>query len=238
MTIDFDEATQVQTLRGTLSHYADNAATYGTVSRAWLNEQLAAVGAPAIAQGENTYQIYLPITGAYGTTITAANRADALEKFTRYADRVLEAGEIRFGRHGQGVFHVQANPAAGGVQFHSGPEDPEPAEVPEMDLETFRAAARKMLMDGVSQQGWGVKYANKAAEKLGVTLPVLEYRTVQVPVTGVASVTVRVFGDATGDDLTSAAKEALAKLGDAVTVKADEIGSVVESPTVEDDEIF
>lgn len=238
MTIDFDEAVQVQTLRGTLSHCADNAATYGTVSRTWLNEQLAAVGAPLITQGDNTYQIFVPVTGAYGTTVTAPSRAEALERFQRYAARVLEAGELLTGRHGQGIFNLKADESAGGVQFQSGPEDPEAVEAPAMDLETFRAAARKMLMDGISQHGWGVAYANKAADKLGVgPLPTLESRTVQVPVTGKTNITVLVFAEASEEELTSAARAKVAQIG-SVMVTPDEVGDVVASEKSDDDEAF
>lgn len=218
---DFGEAQQAHELRKQITEYAEEAA-YSGVDRDWVNRRLVAIGAQPVT-GTAKYQINAPITGAYGTTVTAASRAEALEKFNQYLQNIIDQGEIAGFHYGDGVYYVQS---AGEAQFFSGPEDPpvvDPDNIP--DLAGTREGIRALLKDAVTSQGWGYSYAASALEDMGLEpLPKLVPRTVQVPVSGTAQMKVMVFeGD--DDEAVRKAVQGHIRSTGSVSVVPDEVGA-------------
>lgn len=218
----FADAQAADKLRQQITEYAANAVHYGRVSRDWVNAQLARLGAKPVT-GVARYQINTPITGSYGTTVIAENRADALAKFNTYAAEVAHTGQVISNSYGQGVYNVQFTGEE--PVFFSGPQDPpEATDGTELDLDGLRAAIRKMLMTGVTEEGWGYSYAVHATDSMDLEpLPNLHTKTVTVPVTGAAVISVPVFADADDDAVQRAAAAYMGRTA-AVTVKPDEIG--------------
>lgn len=217
----FAEAQQAEVLRQKLSQVAAGAVAYGNVDRDWVNERLVRLGASPVT-GQAQYKINVPITGNYGTTVTASSRVEALEMFTKYAERVAAAGQITDGHHCQGVYGVQLTGEV--PTFFSGPQDPEPYVGTVPGLDALKAGIRRMLMDGVTEQGWGHSHAVHAIEIMGLEpLPELVHKTVTVPVSGTAQLTVNVFQ---GDDDQAVQSATTAWMGRAkqVIVTPDEIG--------------
>jgi len=113
------------------------------------------------------------------------------------------------------------------VSFASGPEDPPATSDDVPDLEGTRKAIRAMLMEGVTEQGWGHSYAADAAVDMGLEpLPPVIGRTVKVPVSGTVNLHVMVFEDATDDDVQRVAASTMKRIG-SVSMKPDEIGTAV-----------
>lgn len=219
----YEEAKQAEILRTNIRAYAEQAAYHGNVDRGWINSSLIRLGAEPI-EASAYYQVYAPITGVFGKTVKANSRAEATEMFNKAFAKALEAGVVD-GGYGARVFQMKENPAAGGVQFHSGPEDTETDPVlPLLPLDDLKAAIRNMLKEGVAEHGWGYHYAQDALEHLGLEkLPPLVQKTVEVPVSGTTTVHVQVFEDS---DDAQIQRATLAQLSGAksVHVKPEEMG--------------
>lgn len=226
-TDPFETAKAVQFLRDRIHAFASFAVKYG-VNRDWANQRLNRMGAPVIT-GTATYQLNVPITGVFGKTVTASSRAEAMEKFAQHATRVSDAGVID-GTDCDRVFEVAIGDGA--PVFYSGPEDFQDAYTGTVPgtVANQKDAIRSMLMEGVSEQGWVLHYANLAADDMGVEpLPNLVGHTVQVPVSGTASITVETFEGSDPDAIQRAATARLRRAG-VVTVKPDEIGLAFTRP--------
>lgn len=219
----FTEAQQAEELRHQIRDLATLAAQYGRVDRGWINSSLIRLGIDPIVTSAY-YQVYAPITGVLGKTIKATSRAEATELFNKAFAKAIEAGVVD-GGYGARVFQLAENPAAGGVQFHSGPEDTEADPVlPVLPLADLKAGFRAMLKEGVAEHGWGYVYAQQTLEQLGLEkLPQLVCKAVQVPVSGMATVHVDVFEDS---DESGIQRATAAKLTGAQTlrVKPEEMG--------------
>lgn len=220
----FAEAQQAELLRQKLSHLAAAAVAYG-VDRDWVNGRLVQLGAAPVT-GQAQYKINVPITGNYGTTVTANSRTEALEKFAQYAERVAAAGQITDGHYCQGVYGVQLTGDA--PSFFSGPQDPEPYNGTVPGLDALKAGIRRMLMDGVTEQGWGHSHAvGQAIDVMGLEpLPELVQKKVTVPVSGTAQLTVNVFEGA--DEAVQRAAVAAVARSKQIMVSPDEIGVAFE----------
>lgn len=224
----FAEAQKAEILRQQVSQYASAAVIHGHVDRGWTNAWLVRLGVqPIIAQSR--YQINAPITGNYGTTVTAASRAEALKKFSQYVATVTAAGQVNgsTGGHCDGVYAVQFT--GGEPVFYSGPEDIEASGAPVPGLDALKDGIRQMLKQGVAERGWGYSYAQVAVAAMDLEpLPELHNKTVTVPVSGTATVGVLVFD---GDEDAAVQSAALATLGRMayVHVKPEEIGTVLIS---------
>lgn len=216
----FAEAQQAEALRTMIHEYATAAVQYGRVDRDWVNNQLNRMGAPLVT-GSAQYKINAPIDAVYGTTVTANNRAEALEKFKAYFDTVLTAGEVRSDSYGHGVFQVTAT--GGQPVFFSGPQDIDPGDEL-MHLDGLKTAIRQMLKHAVVEQGWRYPAAVAQLDAMGLEpLPKMTTKTVSVPVTGSAQINVRVFEGDGDADVQRASAVFMARAGD-VLVKPEEIG--------------
>jgi len=217
----FAEAQKAESLRQQITQYAAAAVRYGRVDRNWVNTWLVRLGAQPIPGGAK-YQINMPVTGVFGKTVYASTRAEALEKFNQEVGRVAAAGQITDGKC-DNVYDVQF---LGWVPtFFSGPEDlPESDTVPGLDA--LKDDIRRMLKQGVSEQGWGHSYAVDALATLGLApLPALVHKTVSVPVGGVARLDVNVFeGD--DDEVVQAAAASVMARTKMINIKPDEVGMV------------
>jgi len=221
----YADAQAAESLRKKISLYAESAINYGGVPRDWANEKLAKIGATLIT-GKSSYQVNVPVTGIYGRTITAYSRAEAAEKFAAHIARVARTGRITTAMDAQDSVYQVAFPSAE-VSFASGPEDPPATSDDVPDLEGTRKAIRAMLMEGVTEQGWGHSYAADAAVDMGLEpLPPVIGRTVKVPVSGTVNLHVMVFEDATDDDVQRVAASTMKRIG-SVSMKPDEIGTAV-----------
>lgn len=223
----FAEAQKAAILRQQITQYATNSVEYGHVDRDWVNTRLNRMGAEPVT-GKAKYQINVPIDGSYGTTITASSRTEALEKFALITAGVVAAGQIRPTHCGEGVYGVTLT--GGAPVFFSGPEDPDVYdEGPMPGLADLRVYIRAMLMEGVTEQGWGWGYARQAADAMGLeALPQLETRTVQVPVSGMTTVDVAVFAGA-DDEAVQRATAGVMSRSKAVYVQPEEIGTALLS---------
>jgi hypothetical protein len=216
----FAQAQQAETLRTMIHEYATAAVHYGHVDRDWVNSLLSRMGAPLVT-GSAQYKINAPIYGVYGTTVTADNRAEALEKFKGYFDAVLADGEFRSSGYSQGVFQVTAT--GGQPVFFSGPQDIEPSDE-QMLLGELKTSIRQMLKHGVVEHGWRYSSAAAQLDAMGLELlPPLMTKTVSVPVTGSAQINVQVFeGD--DDEAVQRAAAVFMARATSVLVKPEEIG--------------
>jgi hypothetical protein len=220
-----NEQVESAALRHKLHLAAAGAVKYGHIDRDWVNAWLLRLGADPVT-GYAEYRINTPVTGVYGKTVKASTRAEALEKFNQHVARVSAAGQTADGACDivYGIEFTDAEPT-----FFSGPQDPPPPgdEVPGLD--GLKSGIRQMLMQGVTEQGWGPSYARSAIALMGLEpLPPLVHRTVSVPVSGIAEMTVSVFeGDGT-PDVQAAAAAAVARM-QLVSVKPDEVGAVMSA---------
>lgn len=218
----FGDAQQAADLRQQISGFAETAVKYGHVDRDWVNSQLNQLGAPLVT-GATEYQINIPITGVYGATVWAENRTGALARFQELTEKALVLG--RFTSRSPGAIY---NLAATGDEpvFFSGPQDLTPDENAEpLTLDALKDGIRNVLKQGVSEKGWGIEYAVLALEKMSLPpLPPLHNKTVQVPVSGVTTLTVQVF-DGEDDDAVQRAVNATMGRASTVQVKADEVGA-------------
>lgn len=222
----FNEESAAQELRDQIRVYARHAVNYGKVNRDWVNAQLVRLGAQPITDTAK-YQISTPIIGNYGTTVHANSRKEALAKFAQYAADVAKKGEIRSDYHGQGVYSVQFATDYEPT-FHSGPEDVEPYDGPVPGFAGLRVAIRQMLMEGVTEQGWGHSYASDAADAMELdTLPPVVAKTVKVPVSGTATLTVNAFdGDSeAADESVQRAVTGFMSRAGTVVINPDEVGN-------------
>ncbi len=221
----YAEATQAQKLREVLTSYAQGAVKYGNVDRDWINDWLMRLGADPVT-GYAEYRINTPITGLYGKTISASTRGEALEKFKKHMACVQNAGKIDPNYSGR-VYAVEFD---GEPTFFSGPQDPPTGKVDkEIGVDGLKAGIREMLMRGVTEQGWGHKWALDASDAMGLEpMPALVHRTVSVPVSGTAEVTVPVFEGDGPVDVQAAATAAVARM-QLVSVKPDEVGAVMSA---------
>lgn len=228
----FAEAQQAAKLREAINTYAAGAVNYANVDRDWVNNQLVRLGAEPIATAAE-YRINIPITGDYGTTVVATSRAEAMKKFDGYVQHVLYKGEVRAASHGQGVFNVALNPAAGPASLLAGPQDPPEFAGKMPGLDALKDGIRAMLKQGVTEKGWGYSHAVNALDIMGLEpLPEPTNKTVEVPVSGTAKIVVPVFeGD--GDEVVQAAAAAKLRRMDEVIVKPEEIGSIMVSRSSE-----
>ena len=215
----FAEA-QVETLRSAITQYATNAVKHG-VDRDWVNGKLTELGAKPVT-GRSEYRMNVAVTGVYGWRCKASSRAEALERFNEQVNRVALAGKITADGSYDNVYDLAVT---GEPTFYSGPEDPADSVEPVPGLDALKVGIRDMLKAAVAGKGWGYAWAQDALRTMGLPeLPEMGYRTVQVPVSGMASVTVRAFE---GDDVQDAARAALSGDGQ-VLVVPDEIGMAVE----------
>jgi phage host-nuclease inhibitor protein Gam len=224
----FAEAQQAEDLRRSITERTTAAVKYGHVDRDWANGWLDRLGVELVT-GEAQYKINVPIVGSYGTTVTATSRTEALEKFNQYAAKVAAAGQVTDGQHCQGVYNIELVTGAEPV-FFSGPQDPDPqtpAKTPGLDA--LKDGIRQMLKQGVTEQGWGITYAADALDAMGLPpLPLLEYRTVNVPVSGTAQVTVAAFVGDEDEKVQRVAAGAMRRTKQ-VVIEPDEIGTAFAS---------
>lgn len=219
----YADAQQAQQLRHHITAATSGAVRYGNVDRAWANTWLHRLGANPVT-GNATYQLNVPITGLLGMTINAEDRTQAVEKFKAFLDLNITRGIVD-GQHCVRVFQPEVVVGAE-PQFYSGPLDvvADSDEPVELTLDELKASIRKMLMEGVTEHGWGYSYAVNTVEMLGLEpLPTLHNKTVEVPVSGTAKVSVPVFDDADDDAVQRIAQAKMAAAKD-VTVKPEEIG--------------
>jgi hypothetical protein len=228
----FAEAQQAAKLREAISAYAAGAVKYANVDRDWANSQLVRLGADPISAAAE-YQINIPITGNYGTTVVATSRIEAMKKFEGYVQNILDKGEVRSTSHGQGVFNVALNSDAGPASFFAGPQDPPPASDKVPGLDALKDGIRAMLKQGIVEQGWGYHHATSALDIMGLDpLPELTNKTVSVPLSGTAQLVVPVFEGDGDEAVQSAAAAKLGRMGE-VIVKPEEIGWIVVSRSSE-----
>lgn len=220
---EFADAQKAEILRQHISQYAVGAVKYGAVARDWVNGWLVRLGAQPVG-GQSTYQINVRIDGSYGTTVNAGSRVEALEKFNQYVAAMLAAGQVRTKHCGEGVYGVTL--VGEKPVFFSGPEDPDPqADVPVPDLTGLKAGIRDMLKEGITGHGWGYGYAQEQLNEMGLeSLPTQIYRTVNVPVSGVAQMSFLAFEGDDDDEVMQSAVRAIVRTGNPVMVKPDEIG--------------
>lgn len=220
----FAEAQQAEALRKEITQHARGAVKFGNVDRDWVNTRLARLGAE-IVTGDAQYKINVRVLGDYGTTITAGSRTEAVEKFKQIVSNLAAAGQIRTARCGEGIYNVSFDDVAEPV-FFSGPQDfVADADNPVPGLDALKDGIRQMIKQGVTEQGWGYSYAIAQLASMGLpTLPPMEYRTVNVPVTGTAEIVVSVFEDA-DDVVVQNAAEGVMTRAKSVVIKPEEIGN-------------
>jgi len=234
----YTEAVIADELRKKITAWTAKAVAAG-IDRDWANAWLRTLGAEQVT-GSSTYRMNVPITGVFGKTVEASTRAEAAEKFLEHVQRIAAAGQITDHGHCDNVyevkFHQDPPVTAADITFYAGPEDPEPNTEPVPDLGAFKDAARKMLIEGVSAQGWSYLYAKKAVTDLGLEeLPALQYRTLQVPVSGTYQVQVRVF-EGSDDAVVQRAAASQVRRAGAVVIKPEEMGDAVAAPADQDED--
>jgi len=239
MTIDssdkdaYTEATIAEDLRTNITGYTASAVA-GGVDRDWANSWLVRLGAQPVT-GNATYRMNVPVTGVYGKTVIANSRAEAAQKFLEHVQRVAQAGQVTDHGECDAVYEVkfQEPVTAADVTFFEGPEDPEPSNDPAPGLDALKDGIRKMLMEGVTEQGWSYPRAKRAIAEMGLdALPAILYRSVQVPVSGTHQLTVRVFEGADEETLYRATASHIRRSG-LITISPEEMGATVSVP-VED----
>lgn len=219
---DFKEAQLAQILRRQISEYATAAVQHG-IDRDWVNTRLHHLGAASVT-GPARYQINVPVTGNYGTTVTANSRAEALTKFNLYAQQAASRGHVGPGSyHCEGVYGVEffgAEPV-----FHSGPKDLDLSDVKDIDLAALREGIRQMIKLAVGGQGWSHGHAVVQLEEMGLEpLPALTTQSVRVPVNGTAQLEVSVFDGASDEEVQATITAAVARYKNLV-VTPEEVGA-------------
>lgn len=218
----FAEAQKAEVLRQQITTFAAGAVKYG-VDRDWVNGQLNMLGAEQVT-GQAEYKINIPVTGLYGTTVTAGSQAEARNKFSEIVAQHAAAGLIRTINHcGEGIYDVDF--PASQAAFFSGPQDFVATEdAPTLDLAGLRAGIRQMIMRAIAEHGWGYGHAQHQIQAMGLEkLPTRTRKTIEVPVAGVAQVDVAGFE---GDDDESWLRSAthIATGAQRLIVKPQEIG--------------
>jgi hypothetical protein len=232
----YTEALQAEELRKQITKHAAGA-TQHSVSRDWANEWLRRLGAAQIT-GRSEYRMNVPLTGNYGWRCKANSRAEAAQRFLEQVQRVAEAGKITADGSYDNVYDVKFDEpvTAADVVFRSGPEDPTEFDGPVPGLDALKVEIRKMLMEGVSEQGWGYQYAQQALRAMGLEpMPARVNHTVSVPVSGVSRVTVQVFEGDLAEVIQKAAASKIAKLGNSLVVTPEEVGEAVLDEDAEDE---
>jgi len=222
----YTEALHAEELRAALTVAAEGAVKHGT-DRDWANAWLRKLGAKQIT-GTAEYRMRVPLTGSYGWRCKATSREEAAKKFLEQVTRVAGQGKITADGSYDNVYDVKFDEpvTVGDVQFFSGPEDPAESTEPVPGLDALKVEIRKMIMEGVAVQGWGYSYARRTIANMGLDpLPNYGYKTVEVPVSGTVSVSVKVFEDASMDEIQETTAATIRKQG-TVSVKPDEIGEV------------
>lgn len=229
----FAEAVQAQALRQQLTgHAAGFISRSSADGHAWANAQLARLGATPIT-GRAEYRMNQPITGVFGWRCTATSRAEALARFNEQVARVAEAGKITADGSYDNVYGVKFT---GEPVFYSGPEDPDVSTAEDLDLDGLKTAIREMFKQGAILHGWNVGYADRALSAMGLdTLPPSAIKTVEVPVSGVVQMPVRVFEGDHDNAVQYAAAATIARAGN-VSVKPDEVGVAAVVDAKDDDE--
>lgn len=230
----FADAQAADALRVKLTEQAAYAVGHG-VDRTWMNGQLAKLGAAQVT-GTAEYRMNIPITGVYGWRTKANSRAEALTRFKEQVARIAAAGKITADGSYDNVYNLVV--AAEEPTFHGGPEDPatEGAEV--LDLDGLKAGIRAMVKQGVSEKGWDHYYANQMLGVLGLDkLPNATSRTVSVPVSGIAEVSVLVFED-DGDGAVQAAVAGAVTRAGYISIRPEEIGAVAVAQGSEESDEF
>jgi peptidoglycan hydrolase-like protein with peptidoglycan-binding domain len=233
----YTEALEADKLRGQLTVATEGAVKHGT-DRDWANAWLRKLGAKQIT-GRSEYRMNVPITGFYGWRTKAGSRAEAAKAFLEQVQRIASQGKITADGSYDNVYDVKfAEPVTeSDVIFYAGPEDPEDSTDPVPGLDELKVQIRKMLMEGVSEQSWGYNYARRTLAAMGLDpMPAYSYKNVEVPVSGTATVSLRVFDDASQDDLQKAAASALRRQG-AVSVTPQEIGEITAQDEDAEDEV-
>lgn len=220
---EYTNAQQAETLREQATDFATAAVQWGKVDRDWVNGHLIRMGAQPVTVAAQ-YKINIPITGLLGLTVEAKSRAEALARFNDNLLKTVADGRVN------GFFSVFDPQVHGELTFHSGPEDPQQPDenAPTLDAQGVRDAIRAMLKEGVSSQGWGHSYAQTALDDMGIEqLPALTTKTVQVPVSGTASVLVRVFEGDDDETVQKVTHDTIARSRRVVVDKPDEVGPVI-----------
>jgi hypothetical protein len=237
----YTEAVTAVLLRTEIASRAASAVQYGAVDREWANTWLLRIGAQPVT-GTSEYRMNVPITAVLGWRTQASSRAEAVAAFKEQIDTVAQIGKITYCSRADRQYAVYdltiPDPAA--IGFFSGPADPPEAVDPVPGLDGTKTLIRDMLREGVAEHGWGHTYANAALDDMGLEpLPGMSWRHIDVPVTGTATLQLRVFDDATDDAVQRAAQAALAKAPQ-VSVKAEEIGAVRDSSSwkMVDEDVF
>lgn len=195
----------------------------GWYGREWANQYiLTPLGIENLGTRERSeYRINIAITGNYGRRVSATSRKEALAEFFKYLQATLGKGKITADGSYDNVYRVALVEGAEPV-FYSGPEDPEdlaanrPATVADL-----KARYREILMALRLADGSNVPAETYNAElkNLGLDpLPPVQTYTVQVPVAGTTTLTVR------GYDETSALEGMGAQLAHGVTLTPDAVG--------------
>lgn len=212
---------EIDTLRQKLTHWTKYAVQYG-VDRDWANQWLARLGAePVDAVAE--YRLNIPVAGRYGKTVKAHSRAEAVEIFKKHVARVRNAGKIVDGSC-DSVYDLTFGNS---VDFYSGPQDLDTSAVDVVPDDDVKAAIYAMLKEGVSEQFWAYRYAQRALEDMGLpALPSQQYRRVTVPVAGTAEVDVAILEGDSDEVVARAAKRRLSPHAGQVLIKPEEVGEV------------
>ena len=232
----YTEAKIADELRAQLTVATEGAVKHGA-DRDWANEWLRKLGAKQIS-GRSEYRMHVPLTGSYGWRVKAGSRAEAAERFLEQVQRLAKAGKITADGSYDNVYDVKFDEpvAAADVQFYSGPEDPTDSTEPVPGLDALKAEIRKMLMEGVAVQGWGYNYARRTIANMGLDpLPNFGFKNVEVPVSGTVTVSVRVFEDASMDEIQETTAATIRKQG-TISVKPDEIGAITSQDEDAEDE--
>lgn len=98
------EDDQLTALREIIFRTARAEVASGNITAEWANKKLPKLGITERVQANNSYVIEAPITGIMTMTVVAANRADALEEFTRRASAARVATTTNPAVHGAPVF--------------------------------------------------------------------------------------------------------------------------------------
>jgi len=226
----YTDALIANELREKLNAWTASAVNHGVDSK-WANTWLAKLGAPKITS-TNEYRMNVPITALLGWRCTATNRAQAAEQFLEHIQAVLSRGSYTDCtiNYGEAVYDMKTTEpvTADDVVFYSGPEDTPDTDNPAVGLDELKTGIRQMLKEGVTQQNWGISYAQNALVDMGLaTLPPLHARTVSVPVTGTARITIQGFATDDDEAVRAVVAAKLKRLG-SVYLQPEEIGDVIQ----------
>lgn len=183
-----DEATALAALRGYIKQAAldAHASEPHTVTAAWLNKKLPALGVDHQLHTYNTYTLEVPVSAKMTVTVSAIDRDAALGELQRLADRA----------------RVQVEGAAltAAATFLSGPEDPTPGVLPDDAPATVDATLVKLretvLLAVIAGPRVCVPGANDVLRSFGLgEVPDRQEFKVSVPVSGVAETSVQAYDE-------------------------------------------